>query len=170
MALCKATSKNLSPYQMFGLYNIPILAFAVASLVYFSLQLKAGDTPNETAYKLAAIGGNLCLFPVLVYMTFKITSLWMNQQFGRAIVYMCVLFTIGFAFSLYSLYHFSKKVYANKDGPQQALIFNGLGVVGSLATVLTLLPGAAMNLLVTLSIPVGILYFWYRDLKRAFKK
>jgi len=155
---------------MYGKYNIPILGFAVVSLVYFSLQLKTDDTPTETAYKLAAVGGNLSLLPVLVSMTFHTAGLWMNQQFGKAIVYICVLFTIGFAFSLYSLYHFSKKVYANKDGPQQALIFNGLGVVGSLATVLTLLPGAAMNLLFTLSIPVGILYFWYRDLKRAFKK
>ena len=63
---------------MYGLYNIPILAFAVASLVYFSLELKAGDTPSETAYKLAAIGGNLCLFPVLISMTFHTAGLWMN--------------------------------------------------------------------------------------------
>jgi len=100
-------------------------------------------------------------------MTFKTASLWMNQQFGGLIVYMCVLYTMGFAFSLYSLYHFSKKVYAEKNGPQ---ILNGLGLVGSLATVLILLPGAPMNIMYTLLIPVGIVFFWYLDLKRAFKK
>jgi uncharacterized membrane protein len=151
---------------MYGLYNIPILGFSLVSLVYFSLQLQAGDT----AYKLATIGGNLCLFPVLVYMTFDTARIWMNEQFGRAIVYICVLYTLGFAFSLYSLYHFSRKLYVKKDAPEQNIILDGFGVAGSLATVLSLLPMAPANLLFTLSIPVGIVYFWYRDLVRAWKK
>lgn len=151
---------------MYGLYNIPILAFAVASLIYFSLELNGTDT----FYKVATIGGNLCLFPVLVYMTFDTARIWMNEQFGRPIIYICVLYTLGFAFSLYSLYHFSRKLYADKDATQQKVILDGCGVAGSLATVLLLLPGAPMNMLFTLSIPVGIVYFWYLRIVRAFKK
>ena len=155
---------------MYRLYNIPIVGFSLVSLVYFSLELHAGDTPDDTAYKLATIGGNLCLFLDLVYGTFDTVRIWMNEEFGRAIIYICVLYTLGFAFSLYSLYHFSRKLYVNKDAQQQNVILYGFGVAGSLATVLSLLPMAPANLMFTLSIPVGIVYFWYKDLVRAMKK
>lgn len=149
---------------MYGLYNIPILAFAVASLIYFSLELNGTDT----FYKVATIGGNLCLFPVLVYMSFNSMALWMNQV--GLFAFIPVFATLGFAFSLYSLYYFSRKLYADKDATQQKVILDGCGVAGSLATVLLLLPGAPMNMLYALSIPVGIVYFWYLRIVRAWKK
>jgi hypothetical protein len=151
-------------YGLDNLHTIPVIGFAVASLIYFSLELNGTDT----FYKVATIGGNLCLFPLLVYISFKSMRLWMNQVGLYAFI--PVFATLGFAFSLYSLYYFSRKLYADKDATQQKVILDGCGVAGSLATVLLLLPGAPMNMLYALSIPVWMVYLWYLRIVRAFKK
>ena len=127
------------------------LAFAVGLLIYDAQHF---DTESGLSY--ISMGGVLSLLIILGYMIFTRFKIWLESEFmTHNIGYLWLLVAYAFLFAVYSVVSFSMKLYneyqkVNQGPDQEALILNGLGALGSLATVILLSPYAAQSIAITL--------------------
>ena len=145
------------------------LAFAVGLLIYDVQQF---DMESGSSY--ISMGGVLSLLIVLGYMIFTRFKMWLESEFmGHNIGYLWLVMTYAFLFAVASLYYFSMELYEEyqKVSPdQEALILNGLGLLGSLATVILLSPYAAQSIAITFMFIIVQPYLIYEYLTKKSKK
>jgi len=145
------------------------LAFAVGLLIYDVQQF---DMESGSSY--ISMGGVLSLLVILGYMIFTRFKMWLESEFmGHNIGYLWLVMTYAFLFAVYSLYSFSMELYNEYQPPdknQEALILNGLGVLGSLATVILLSPYAAQSIAITFMFIIVQPYMIYEYLTKKSKK
>ena len=145
------------------------LAFAVGLLIYDVQQF---DTESGSSY--ISMGGVLSLLVILGYMIFTRFKMWLESEFmGHNIGYLWLVMTYAFLFAVYSLYSFSMELYNEYQPPdknQEALILNGLGLLGSLATVILLSPYAAQSIAITFMFIIVQPYMIYEYLTKKSKK
>jgi len=145
------------------------LAFAVGLLIYDVQQF---DMESGSSY--ISMGGVLSLLIVLGYMIFTRFKMWLESEFmGHNIGYLWLVMTYAFLFAVYSLYSFSMELYneyqkVNPD--RKVLILNGLGLLGSLATVILLSPYAAQSIAITFMFIIVQPYMIYEYLTKKSKK
>ena len=87
--------------------------------------------------------------------------------------YLWLVMTYAFLFVVYLFYSFSMELYNEYQSPdknQEALILNGLGLLGSLATVILLSPYAAQSIAITLMFIIFKPYMIYEYLTKKIKK
>ena len=100
--------------------------------------------------------------------------MWLESEFmGHNIGYLWLVMTYAFLFAVYSLYSFSMELYneyqkVNPD--RKVLILNGLGLLGSLATVILLSPYAAQSIAITFMFIIVQPYMIYEYLTKKSKK
>ena len=145
------------------------LAFAVGLLIY---DVQHFDTESGSSY--ISMGGVLSLLIILGYMIFTRFKMWLESEFmTHNIGYLSLVMAYAFLFVVYSLYSFSMELYNEYQSPdnnQEALILNGLGVLGSLATVILLSPYAAQSIAITLMFLLFQPYMIYEYLTKKSKK
>ena len=145
------------------------LAFAVGLLIY-----DVQHFDNESGYSYISIGGVLSLLVILGYLIFTRFKIWLESEFmGHNIGYLWLVMTYAFFFAVASLYYFSTELYNEYQSPdknQEALILNGLGVLGSLATVILLSPYAAQSIAITLMFLLFQPHMIYEYLTKKIKK
>ena len=145
------------------------LAFAVGLLIY---DVQHFDTESGSSY--ISMGGVLSLLIILGYMIFTRFKMWLESEFmTHNIGYLSLVMAYAFLFVVYSLYSFSMELYNEyqKVSPdQEVLIRNGLGALGSLATVILLSPYAFQSIAITLMFIIFKPYMIYEYLTKKIKK
>jgi hypothetical protein len=145
--------------------------FAVGLLIYDVQQF---DTGSGSSY--ISMGGILSLLIILGYMIFTRFKMWLESEFmTHNIGYLWLVMTYAFLFAVYSAVSFSMKLYkeyqkVNQGPGQETLILNGLGLLGSLATVILLSPYAAQSVAITLMFIIVQPYMIYEYLTKKTKK
>jgi len=144
-------------------------AFAVGLLIYDVQQF---DTESGSSY--ISMGGILSLLIILGYMIFTRFKMWLESEFmTHNIGYLWLVMTYAFLFVVYSFYSFSMDLYneyQNRNQSQEVLILNGLGVLGSLATIILLSPYAAQSIAITFMFIIVQPYMIYEYLTKKSKK
>ena len=144
-------------------------AFAVGLLIYDVQQF---DIESGSSY--ISMGGVISLLVILGYMIFTRFKMWLESEFmGHNIGYLWLVMTYAFLFAVYSFYSFSMDLYNEYQPPdknQEALILNGLGLLGSLATVILLSPYAAQSIAITFMFIIVQPYMIYEYLTKKSKK
>lgn len=151
------------------LMNIIAIVFAVGLLIYEAQQF---DTESGSSY--ISMGGVLSLLIILGYFIFTRFKMWLESEFmGHNIGYLSLVMAYAFLFVVYSFVGFSMKLYNEYQSPdknQEALILNGLGVLGSLATLILLSPYAAQSIAITFVFlivqPYQIIEYFTKKIKR----
>jgi hypothetical protein len=145
------------------------LAFAVGLLIYDAQHF---DIESGSSY--ISMGGVLSLLVILGYFIFTRFKMWLESEFmTHNIGYLSLVMTYAFLFAVYSVVSFSMELYNEYQSPdknQEALILNGLGVLGSLATVILLSPYAAQSLAITFMFLIVQPYMIYEYLTKKSKK
>ena len=145
------------------------LAFAVGLLIYDAQHF---DIESGSSY--ISMGGVLSLLIILGYFIFTRFKMWLESEFmTHNIGYLSLVMAYAFLFVVYSLYSFSMELYNEYQSPdknQEALILNGLGVLGSLATVILLSPYAAQSIAITLMFLIFQPYMIYEYVTKKSKK
>jgi hypothetical protein len=145
------------------------LAFAVGLLIY---DVQHFDIESGSSY--ISIGGVLSLLVILGYFIFTRFKMWLESEFmTHNIGYLSLVMAYAFLFVVYSFYSFSMELYNEYQSPdknQETLILNGLGVLGSLATVILLSPYAFQSIAITLMFIIFQPYMIYEYLTKKSKK
>jgi len=145
------------------------LAFAVGLFIYDVQQF---DTGSGSSY--IRMGGVLSLLIILGYFIFTRFKMWLESEFmTHNIGYLSLVMTYAFLFVVYSFIGFSMELYNEyqKVNPDRTvLILNGLGVLGSLATVILLSPYAAQSIAITFMFIIVQPYLIYEYLTKKSKK
>ena len=145
------------------------LAFALGLFIY-----DAQHFDIESGYSYISIGGVLSLLVILGYLIFTRFKMWLDSEFmGHNIGYLWLVMTYAFFFAVASLYYFSTELYNEyqKVSPdQETLILNGLGVLGSLATVILLSPYAFQSIAITFMFLIFQPYMIIEYLTKQIKK
>ena len=149
--------------------NIIAIAFAVGLFIY-----EAQHFDIESGYSYISMGGVLSLLVILGYLIFTRFKMWLDSEFmGHNIGYLWLVMTYGFFFVVYSFVSFSIKLYKeyrSSDLNQESLILNGLGVLGSLATVILLSPYAFQSIAITFMFLIFQPYMIIEYLTKQIKK
>ena len=145
------------------------VAFAVGLLIYDAQQFDAGSGSSYIS-----MGGVLSLLVILGYFIFTRFKMWLESEFmTHNIGYLSLVMAYAFLFVVYSFVGFSMKLYNEYQSPdknQEALILNGLGVLGSLATLILLSPYAAQSIAITFMFIIVQPYMIYEYLTKKSNK
>ena len=145
------------------------LAFALGLFIY-----DAQHFDIESGYSYISIGGVLSLLVILGYLIFTRFKMWLDSEFmGHNIGYLWLVMTYAFFFAVASIYYFSTELYdeyQNVSPDQEAMILNGLGVLGSLATVILLSPYAFQSIAITFMFLIFQPYMIIEYLTKQIKK
>lgn len=151
------------------LMNIVAIAFAIGLFIY-----DAQHFDIESGYSYISIGGVFSLLVILGYLNFTRFKIWLESEFmGHNIGYLWLVMTYAFFFAVASLYYFSTELYneyQNVSQDQETLILNGLGILGSLATVILLSPYAFQSIAITFMFLIFQPYMIIEYLTKQIKK